>query len=97
MTKIDYSEILFLSEDGIHYNEEVLPYSNVLLDEKGFSGEQRYENGEFLLWIYSKENFVVSFSISKFGSGEFAKKSAYSECCRLSTYLELKGLKIQPL
>ena len=45
--KIDYSAIFRIGEDGIYHTGGTVLYSSITADKDGFSGEERYFDGEF--------------------------------------------------
>ncbi|MBQ8725775.1 MAG: hypothetical protein IJY84_01575 [Clostridia bacterium] len=92
--KIDYSTIFHIADDGVYYVDGVIPYDSLIPDEKGFHGEQTYQNGEFCVRLYSNAEICIVFPTSSFGK-EDALKKARAKSCSLVLFLKEKGVIIK--
>ena len=94
MIKIDFSSIFRISKEGIYYADGFFSFENLIADENGWYGEERYENGEFLISFYSVKAQIV-FSISRFGVGEDAVKKARAKSGSCLIFLREAGIKVK--
>ena len=95
--KIDYSAIFRIGEDGIYHTGGTVLYSSITADKDGFSGEERYFDGEFQIVFYGERQVILSFTVNSFGGGENGFKLARAKCGSCALFLKNQGLKIKEI
>ena len=96
MTRIDFSEIFRIAEDGIYYYGGKISFSGIA-EKDGYHGEEKLTDGEFVIELNCDKSTLIVFPFKSFGQGQSAVSSARAKCGSCSLFLKQVGIIIKTL
>ena len=96
MKEVDFRLIFNIGDEGIFFDGGRILFEE-LIEKDGYFGEERNENGEFEVVLYSKDSYFIKFPFEAFKKDGIATKSARAKMGSFILFLSQKGVKIKTL
>ena len=96
MKIIEFDKIFRIASDGVYFDGGKIDF-NTFEEKDGFHGEEKFEDGQFVICFFDSEQTSIIFPFSLFGYGENAVKNARAKCGSCALFLKGVGVNVKTL